>query len=176
MLTAVRTVFRHKILVAAAATVVAGGVTAGFVVPALAASSPAATSPAPSNGTTPATKPSHRRGPVRVLALRLARETMHETGVNGKTLLQDLRAGQTLDQIAGAKASAVVDAVVETAQSRLDALVKTGRITADEEQLRLARLRCEANEIMGMNLAPFLPAAHGGGAERPSSTPAATAA
>ncbi|MBV8446048.1 MAG: hypothetical protein JOZ92_09045 [Candidatus Dormibacteraeota bacterium] len=141
---------------------VAGGIGAAVVAPALASSSSATPSATPSHS-----NPAHHgmRGfrPAWSgaaagfgMARQLAAETAKETGISRTTLLSDLRSGQTLDQVAGAKAQSVVTAVLAKVQTRLDAAVKAGRLTSGQESTDLTNYRLAANEVMNLDLAPFL--------------------
>ena len=88
----------------------------------------------------------HYRG----LALRaaLVRATAKETGLTPKTVRQDLRSGQTLDQIAGSKAGAVEADVLTALQQRLDAAVTKGTITKDKEADLLAKAKPRIDTLM----------------------------
>ena len=145
---------------AAAATLVtlaggaAGGVayavvnTAGPTPVAQKLAATSAASPLPSTDT-PA-KNGHHRG--RALVLALVRATARETGVSAKTIRQDLRSGQTLDQIAGSKAGAVAHEVLSAIQARLDKLVDSGKITKSQESDRLAKAATRIQTLMSTKL------------------------
>ena len=107
-----------------------------------------AANPSPSTGT-PA-KNGHHHG--RALVLALVRATAKETGLSAKTIRQDLRSGQTLDQVAGAKAGAVAHDVLSAMQTRLDKLVDSGKITKQQETDRLAKATTRIQTLMSTKL------------------------
>lgn len=145
---------------AAAATLVAlaGGATGGaaYAVVNTAGATPVAqelaattaASPSPSAGA-PATN-GHHRG--RALVVALIRATAKETGLSAKTVRQDLRSGQTLDQIAGSKAGDVAHDVLSAIQARLDKLVDSGKITKQQETDRLAKAAARIQTVMSTKL------------------------
>lgn len=83
-----------------------------------------------------------------VLALAVIRATASETGLSLQTIRKDLRAGQTLDQIAGSKAAAVEHDVLAALQARLDKAVDAGKITKAQEAARLARAKTRIEALM----------------------------
>lgn len=145
---------------AAAATLVtlAGGAAGGaaYAVVNTAGATPvaqelAATSAAsPSPSTSTPAKNGHHRG--RALVVALVRATAKETGLSAKTIRQDLRSGQTLDQIAGGKSGDVAHDVLSAIQARLDKLVDSGKITKQQETDRLAKATARIQTLMSTKL------------------------
>ena len=145
---------------AAAATLVtlAGGAAGGaaYAVVNTAGATPVAqelaatTTASPSPSTNTPAKNGHHDG--RALVLALVRATAKETGVSAKTVRQDLRSGQTLDQVAGSKADDVAHDVLSAIQARLDKLVDGGKITKQQETDRLARAAARIQTLMSTKL------------------------
>ncbi|MGH7685302.1 MAG: hypothetical protein ACREN2_00550 [Candidatus Dormibacteria bacterium] len=86
------------------------------------------------------------------LGAALVRATANETGVTPKTVRQDLRSGQTLDQIAGGTAGAVETDVLTALQQRLDAAVTKGTITKEKEADLLAKAKPRLEKLMSSPL------------------------
>ena len=160
-----------KVAITAVALMAAGGATAAAVIPAVAA--PSSTS-APS--TAPATPHHGTKTPGRHHGHPLARALVHatamETGLPVKTVLQDLAAGQTLNQIAGSKASAVENDVLTAMRQRLDRAVDRGKITKQQEEDLLAKAKTRIEKLMGENLSKTF---HGASPGQPTKPAAATA-
>ncbi len=72
-------------------------------------------------------------------------------GLTREELLQRLRSGQSLAQIAktqGKSVEGLVGAIVEAAKKRLDAAVADGRLTSDQERSMLDRLRAMVEQMV----------------------------
>lgn len=85
------------------------------------------------------------------LAAALIRSTSDLTGLTGEQVLNELRAGKSLAQIAAANGSsgdAVVQAVVAKVKERLDRQVAAGRLTQAQADQRLATVTPQATEIV----------------------------
>jgi hypothetical protein len=84
------------------------------------------------------------------------------TGQSRDQILAQLRAGKTLDQIAGDKASAIESQVLATLKSRLDERVGAGRLSADAETKLLAAAKTALEKAMSSDLSSRIPAAGAG--------------
>lgn len=90
-----------------------------------------------------------RRGGVLVIAL--VRTTSEETGLSTKEVVEALRGGQSLAQVAAANGSSgesVVQAVTAKAKERLDRLVANGRLSQARADELLERLSDRATEVV----------------------------
>ena len=88
----------------------------------------------------------------RVVFRLLMRTTVKDTGLTRATVLADLRAGQTFNQIAGAKKSAVETDVLSALQARLSKAVAAHRITQAQADSRLAKAKTTLETLMATNL------------------------
>jgi hypothetical protein len=95
---------------------------------------------------------SHAGHAGRGLFRLLMRTTVKDTGLARTTVLADLRAGQTFDQIAGSKKSAVESDVLSTLQTRLSKAVGAHRITQAQADTRLAKAKTALEKLMATNL------------------------
>ncbi len=105
--------------------------------------------PAPANAPVAAQQEAFRGGGG--LAAALIRSTSELTGLTGQQVLDELRAGKSLAQIAAANGSsgdAVVQAVVARIKERLDRLVAAGRLTQAQADERLATVTTRATELV----------------------------
>lgn len=142
----------RRIAVAASIVTLAGAAAGGAAIAVVHGSGPApaagrltaSTEPQTPSSTAGAKGGRHRPA----LALAVVRATAKETGLSPKTIRQDLRAGQTLDQIAGAEAGAVEHDVLAALQARLEKAVAAGRITKDQEAARLATAKTRVEALM----------------------------
>ena len=146
-----------RVALAGAGLLTAAGIGAATIPQALASAPAAATTTAPA--TTPST-PSHspapgaRKGTAKArhtgLALRrlVVAQVARQTGQTVAQVRAELRSGKSLDDIAGAKAQAVRDAVLDTVTRCLDALRTAGRITQAQETRMLARTRTRITTLM----------------------------
>lgn len=88
----------------------------------------------------------------RVVFRLLMRTTVKDTGLARASVMADLRAGQTFNQIAGAKQSAVETDVLSALQARLSKAVAAHRITQAQADSRLAKAKTALEKIMATNL------------------------
>jgi uncharacterized protein (DUF433 family) len=92
-----------------------------------------------------------KRGEGALVAGGLIRATAEETGLSIEQVLEQLRAGQSLADIAaanGSSADAVIANAAARAEARLDQAVANGRITQEEADAKLAELTDRANDII----------------------------
>lgn len=85
------------------------------------------------------------------LATALIRSTADATGQTAQAVVEDLKAGQSLAQIATASGSspeAIVKTVTDKAKARLDQAVARGRISQQRADELLQRLTTKANEVV----------------------------
>ena len=146
-----------RIALAGAGLLTAAGIGAAAI-PAALASTPAAAATSPSTvSPTPKTTPAaHAKGGAKArarhLGLQLRRllvaQTAKQTGQTVEQVRAELRSGKSLDAIAGSKAQAVRDAVLDTITRRLDALRAKGTITQVQETEILARMQTRITKVM----------------------------
>lgn len=94
------------------------------------------------------------RGQGAVVTGALIRATAEETGLSVEQVMEQLRAGQSLANIAdanGSSADAVIANATARAEERLDQAVANGRITQEEADAKLAELTAQANDIINDN-------------------------
>ncbi len=153
---------------ALAAGSLAGGV--GFAVsrPAAAAVGTASLTAA---SATPGAKAAHR-GPHGAPALRaLIGLVAKDTNQTKTQVLAQLKAGKSLDQIAGSKAAAIRQEALSRIQARLDKAVKAGKLTQDQANTRLADWKTRLAKVMSTP-GTSLPMRHARTARPPATTPA----
>jgi hypothetical protein len=148
-----------RIALAGAGLLTAAGVGAATIPAALASTpaaatsttSPSTTAPTPKASPVPGARGGAKSG-VRRLDLRLRRllvaQTAKQTGQTVTQVRAELRSGKSLDAIAGAKAQAVRDAVLDTVTKRLDALRTAGTISQAQETRILARMTTRIATVM----------------------------
>lgn len=150
-MTSLRKLMTRRVALAAGALAVAG-ISAAVVATVGSASTP----PASANLTVSQTKTHPRANRPILLAptLRalLVQATSKETGLSPATVRTDLRSGKTLDEIAGAKAPAVLNDVLANVQARLQKAVTAGRLTTTAEAKQLARVKSRLQLLMSRNL------------------------
>ena len=147
-----------KVAITAAVLLAAGGTAAAAVIPAVAAQ-PSTTAPSPAP-TAPNHSDGKHHGMHRHPILRgLIAATAKETGLSVETVVKDLHGGQTLNSIAGSKASAVENDVLSAIQQRLDRAVDHGRITKDKEADLLAKAKARIEKLMSVDLSKAASAA-----------------
>jgi hypothetical protein len=148
-----------RIALTGAGLLTAAGIGAATIPAALASTPTAAaatTSPSTTIPTPKASPATHAksRGKARALHLGLqlrrllVAETAKQTGQTVKQVRTELRGGKSLDGIAGSKAQAVRDAVLDTVTKRLDALRAKGTITQAQETKILARMQTRITKVM----------------------------
>jgi len=89
----------------------------------------------------------------------LVRLVAKDTNQTREAVIAQLKAGKSLDQIAGSKAAAIQQEVLDRLQTRLNDAVKAGKITKDQAAQRLATWKTRLATIMstpGTSL-PFKP-------------------
>src|SRR5438046_1589714 len=160
----------RKAIVAGLALCTAGGA-AAVAVPAIAAHSPVTSQAATASVATDAGRAALGRS--RLLHL-LIRATVTETGLDRATVLQRLAAGQTLAQVAGAKAQAVETDALALLQKRMDRAEARGRITKSQETGLLTAARSRADTLMSTVLTGRLKHKHGGNPQPVNSPDAQT--
>jgi len=143
---------RHLVATAVGAALVVGaaGGTAGYLASRPAASAASSTAAAAATAAQAADATaftgSHHR---RALALRfligvVARDT-HQTRAQ---VIAQLRAGRSLDDIAGSQASSIRQTLLQRLRARLDEAVMDGRITKAQADARFDRLQQRLETIM----------------------------
>ena len=153
--------------VIAGAGMLAIGAAGGVAVHAASTASPA-TTPTATSSASPA--PDHARDCKLRARLRGAAEqvlqiTASVTGLTHDQVLDQLRAGRTLDQIAGSKASTIEQQSLAKLKDRLDRAVQSGRITADRENTMLDKARSMLEKLMSTDLSGRIPGAGSMGAK-----------
>jgi hypothetical protein len=149
-----RSLFSRRNVVIAGLVVAGAGGAAALALPAIAAHSsaaPTALAPVSTDASGAAAKGVKAFGRGRLVQL-LIRATVKETGLDRGTVLERLRAGETLAQIAGGKAQAVESDAMDMLRTRLDRAVDRGRITKDQEAGLLAAARSGADSLMSKSL------------------------
>jgi hypothetical protein len=152
-----------RLALAGAGLLTAAGIGAAAVPQVLASSPVAATSASPAlktppvPGQKPANAKRHRAG----LALRheLVQLVATQTGLSVKQVRTQVRAGKSLDAIAGSRAQAVRDAALDAVTRRLDAARATGTITAARETKLLATAKDRIVKVMAASPHPRAAAA-----------------
>jgi len=146
-----------RIALAGAGLLTVAGIGAATIPAALASTPAAATSTTSPATTTPTPKASPAPGAkgkakARHLGLQLRKllveQTATQTGQTVKQVRTELRSGKSLDAIAGSKAQAVRDAVLDTVTKRLHALRAEGTITQAQETRILGRMRTRITKVM----------------------------
>lgn len=90
----------------------------------------------------------------RAIVLALFRATVEETGLTNQEVLEAVKGGQSLAEVAATRNSngdAVVDAVTAKAKDRLDRQVQAGRISQERAGTLLQRLRDRATDLVNDN-------------------------
>jgi hypothetical protein len=82
-----------------------------------------------------------------------------QTGLTAKQVHAQVRAGKSLDVIAGSRAQAVRDAALDAVTTRLDAARAKGTITAAQETKRLATAKDRIVRVMAATSHPRAAAA-----------------
>ncbi|HEY2702856.1 MAG TPA: hypothetical protein VGL20_04125 [Candidatus Dormibacteraeota bacterium] len=152
-----------RIALAGAGLMTAAGIGAAAIPPMLASAPAAATSasPAPATTPTPGPKGLNAKRQHSGLALRhvIVKEVARQAGLTVQQVRDQVRAGKTLDAIAGSTAQAVRDAALDTITKRLDAARAKGTITAAQEATRLARAKVRIARVMAATPHPKAAAA-----------------
>ena len=155
-----------RVALAGAGLAAAGG---GITAAAMSSASPvsaaqtsvsaAQTSPSASPSPAGAAAPKHPKGGVkRTLGFRLrhalVEATAKATGQTVRQIRDELRAGKSLDDIAGAKAAAVRAAVEQDVKTRVEKAVDAKKITQAQADRFLARLDAAVQKIMAAHRTP----------------------
>jgi hypothetical protein len=144
------TVGRIAILAAAATSVAAVGALGvthlGSAAPAAAQVSPVASALSPAAATTAPNKNREILG--RALYRRLVTATAGATAQTRRQVADELKAGKSLNQIAGAKAAAIEKSVSDAVKTRLAKAVAKSRISAGQAQDILGRLQTVIDKEM----------------------------
>ncbi|HTK14765.1 MAG TPA: hypothetical protein VL769_00100 [Acidimicrobiia bacterium] len=117
-------------------------------------SSPSVTASATAPATANAAKPAHahRRARLRHRIRVFVRKVVLETiGIDRPTLRNELRGGKTIGEIAtahGVEPSAVIDALVTGATTKLDAAAGAGKITTERAQKIEAKLPARFTKLV----------------------------
>lgn len=119
--------------------------------------------PSPSPGADKDCKPAGHGGP----ALGAAREVLSiAASVLGQTqqqILDQLRSGKTLDQIAGDKASTIEQQSLDKLKTALDKRVSAGKLSASAESAMLDKAKTALEKAMSTDLSGKIPPAAGPG-------------
>jgi hypothetical protein len=126
----------------------------------------AATSSSPSTSPTAATpSPSPEAGnktcapkPLLGAARQVLSIAVKDTGLTQQQILDQLRAGKTLDQIAGDKAQQVEQDALAALKTRLDKAVSSGKLTQDRENTMLDKAKSALEKAMSTDLSKRIPA------------------
>lgn len=82
-----------------------------------------------------------------------------DTGQTASQVVDALRSGKTLNDIAGPKAQQVESDAINRLRERLDAAVKAGKITEQQEQQRLDKAKTRLDQVMAQSFAGQIPSA-----------------
>jgi hypothetical protein len=150
-----------RIALAGAGLAAAAGIGAAAIPTVIASSPAAATSTSPTPKAAPAAKAPKAKGHHPGLALHreLVRLVAKQTGLTLKEVRADLKAGKSLDTIAGAKAQAVRDAALDAVTKRLDAARAKGKITQAQETKMVERAKDRIVKVMAATPHPKAKAA-----------------
>jgi hypothetical protein len=146
-MTSLQRLVTRRVALAAGALALAG-ISAAAVVTVGSASTPPAS--AKLTVAQKATKPRASRPLQLAATLRaaLVQATVKETGLSLATVRADLRSGKSLDEIAGSKATTVVNDVLAKVQARLQKAVTAGRLTTTAEANELAKVKARLEALM----------------------------
>jgi hypothetical protein len=101
--------------------------------------------------------------PAKVLRLGAARQVLSiaasVTGQTEQQITDQLRAGKTLNQVAGSKASTVETQALAKLKTALDGRVSSGKLSAAQEQTMLDKAKTELDKAMASDLSGKLPPA-----------------
>jgi hypothetical protein len=146
----------RRILGLAAATMVVVGV-AGASTGAILTTSQAASAAPTATGSAPASPAAggHQgkgKGGLAAIAGRvrhaLIEVTAQQTGLSVDQVKADLKAGKSIDEIAGGKHADVENAALALLKQKLDAAVTAGKITQDKETALLAKAKTLLEKVM----------------------------
>jgi hypothetical protein len=101
--------------------------------------------------------------PAKALRLGAARQVLSiaasVTGQTEQQITDQLRAGKTLNQVAGSKASTVETQALAKLKTALDGRVSSGKLSAAQEQTMLDKAKTELDKAMASDLSGKLPPA-----------------
>ncbi|GAC1341815.1 MAG: hypothetical protein NVSMB29_12870 [Candidatus Dormibacteria bacterium] len=120
----------------------------------------------------------HGHGPGGHFLGALIKDTAKQTDQTPEQVVAKLKAGQTFDEIAGAKAATVKQDALSAVKTRLDRAVSRGRLDAAKENALLDKIGSRLDAVMNKNLATVLQHAgkHSGtGAKSPKTPPSSGA-
>ncbi len=157
----------RKALIAGAGLVAVGGAT-GIAVHSAAAGSPATTltastaTPSPSANAGNECRPA-KAGPALGAARQVLAISATVLGQSQQQILDQLRSGKTLDQIAGSKASTIEQQALAKLQSALDKRVAAGKLSSTQEKSMLDKAKTALDTAMSSDLSGKIPAAGAAG-------------
>jgi len=148
----------RKAVIAGAGMLAIGA--AGGVAVRAATSSPSSTPTAATASPSPGTGSGRQCAPAPLLGA--ARQVLSiAAGVTGQSqqqILDQLRQGRTLDQIAGDKASTIEQQALAKLKTRLDRAVSSGKLTSSQESSMLDKARAGLEKAMSSDLSKDIPA------------------
>jgi hypothetical protein len=154
----------RKALIGGAA-IFAVGVAAGVGVHSATASNPTLTAstatPSPSPGASNTCKPAER-GAAFGAARQVLAIAASVLGQTREQILDQLRSGKTLDQVAGSKASTIEQQSLDKLKSALDKRVTAGKLSSTQETTMLAAAKTALVKAMSSDLSGRIPAAGAG--------------
>jgi hypothetical protein len=145
---------RHALVTGLSATLAAGaaGFGGGFALAAHTAAVVAAPAPAPVSSPTASPTPSAAAAKTRSAAAEASRRLIalvaQDTGQTATQVRTLMGQGETLSQIAGPQAQAVVSAADAALQAKLAAMVTSGKLSQSGESTRLTRLEALVTRAM----------------------------
>ncbi len=153
----------RKALIAGAGLVAVGGAT-GVAVHSAAAGSPSTTLTASTATPTPSANAGNQCRPAKPApALGAARQVLGISatvlGQSQQQILDQLRSGKTLDQIAGSKASTIEQQALAKLQSDLDKRVAAGKLSSTQEKSMLDKAKTALETAMSSDLSGKIPPA-----------------
>jgi len=155
----------RKALIGGAA-IFAVGVAAGVGVHSVTASSPSLTAststPSPSPGASNVCKPAGH-GPALGAARQVLAIAASVLGQTQEQILDQLRSGKTLDQVAGSKASTIEQQALDKLKAALDKRVAAGKLSSTQESTMLDKAKTALEKAMSTDLSGKIPPAAGSG-------------
>ena len=108
------------------------------------------------SGSTPADrKDCHPALNLPIVSLAV-KDTAKETGQTLQQVFVDVKQGQTLNQIAGDKATGVESDVMASVKSILDKAVSSGKITQAQEDTLLPKAQTRLDKVMSSDLSKYI--------------------
>lgn len=144
--------------VIAGAGVVAIGAAGGVAVHAATARTPSSTPTAATATPSPGDKARDcAPKPLLGAAEKVLAITVKDTGLTRQQVLDQLRQGKTLDQVAGSKAQQVESDALAALKTRLDKAVSGGKLTQDRETTMLDKAKTALEKAMSTDLSSRIP-------------------